>query len=706
LAAQTPEQVEGSVLLAAESFRREPTVEAQTLLIRSVGLLPKSLPDLVQKDAELVSYSPDGKRIATADEGGTIVVRNAENGKIVNTLKTREQLFGLWLLNDRVVTAHAFGPPEVLALGEKHVYALGCESDSKRLLFSGLAVSPDGGHVLVKCEMADQRDHEFLHREELVLWTLVSEDPQVSARIRPRKSVRRFAVSNHGKWIALVSEDHVQFYSVAKRKFGDSDNVGSYPVALSFDGHEQLIAVGKDGRIRTWEASDTENSDENRLTGFGTAELSHAEVFGEKGVIIASGRSRAVGVWQTSGDQLATAVAGSAIVAFGVSANEFCALARGGTLQRWHLPGSMDTTQLGSVGIFSQDGKWLIKRSGNKWAIQNTISGQHASGGEGSESSRYYPLLFDPSGKYVAVRGRTRTGRRSRHSYPEDRLEVRTFDAGTIGSTVLGEIALPSLGDTDLMKFSPDSTKLTWDYYSPDEEDRFDLQVWDWKTGKVLEQRNVGRGRALPFFSPDSETAFWDKGGQLSSWSLADNRLGVVSLPRAGRRSAWTTLAAKGLAACGVTSPHAPSPDDEGDDEDRPDGTTTGNQVIVWSYPHWAELARLDHPDLIFSVAFNSDGTRLLSVTRDGTIRLWDWRRKEQLAMIPTAARIAAAAVLDDQRVAVLQTGRLRTYWWQPEKLRQEVCDLVNHNLTLSEWKGYQLEVKEFPKTKLCPKLP
>ena len=99
--------------------------------------------------------------------------------------------------------------------------------------------------------------------------------------------------------------------------------------------------------------------------------------------------------------------------------------------------------------------------------------------------------------------------------------------------------------------------------------------------GSLAVEQNAA---SLVFFGADSNTAFWDTGQQLSSWSLAENKVQVVSLPKAGTRSAWTTLAAKGLAACGVTPRQAASPDDEALTFTS-DRTTTGNQVIVWSYP-------------------------------------------------------------------------------------------------------------------------
>lgn len=183
---------------------------------------------------------------------------------------------------------------------------------------------------------------------------------------------------------------------------------------------------------------------------------------------------------------------------------------------------------------------------------------------------------------------------------------------------------------------------------------------------------------------------FWDTGEQLTKWEVDQDITETVDLPNTGKRTLWITLPSKDLAACTVNADEkAVTRNQKEDPEERQEEVKTENQVIVWSYPQWKELVRLDHPSPIDAVRFNSDGSRLLSLTRDGTMRLWDWKEKKTLAIIRTSG-ISAFSFLDDQRIATLQHGQLLTYSsWEPEKLREEVCDRVRHNLTLAEWRSF-----------------
>lgn len=689
LAAQNPEQLDRSALLAAESLRREPTVEAQTLLIRSLDLLPRSLPDLVQQDARHLSYSPDGKRIATADNSGVVTVWNADTATVVKTLKAPANLTELWMLNDQVLTAHKEGPPQLFNLGDGHATPLGCAT-------SLLDISPDGRQVLVECDK----------EESLVLWTLES-PPRIAARIRPHNSVRAFAVSNRGKWVAIGSADKLELYSVPEHRFGESDKLDVSLVALNFDDEEQVIGVTADGRVRTWSASDLSDSDENPLSGFGTEEVSDAAIFGAQGLVVASGPSRAVGLWQVNGDRLAMGTSSAPIADVGVTEGEFCALSRDGRLRRWRLPASISGASSAggfmpsrAVGFFSPDGKWLITRLGAKtWTIQHAWSGTVTMR---NEKRPYYPVILDPTGKYMAVR--VNTPHAGQPPWPNT-LEIRGFENGRIGDEVLGRVTLllSQGGTTGFAKFSPDGSRVM-QLHRASTRDPYLLTVSDWKTGKTLGERAIDRS-ALAFFRPDGNAVLWDLKDTLSRWTFADDQVQTVPLPIAGRRTSWTTLPAKGLAACSITGPRKSGPAADTDDDEE-DSQTTGNQVLVCTYPKWSVLARLDHPDSVTSTAFSGDGARLLSVTRDGTIRLWDWKNQQQLAMIPAPSRVAAMALLDDKRVAALENGRLKTYSWQLDELQREICDRVRNNLTQAEWKGFQLEEREFPRTKLCPGLP
>jgi WD40 repeat protein len=72
----------------------------------------------------------------------------------------------------------------------------------------------------------------------------------------------------------------------------------------------------------------------------------------------------------------------------------------------------------------------------------------------------------------------------------------------------------------------------------------------------------------------------------------------------------------------------------------------------------------LVHPDWTFSARFNRAGDRLLSASRDGVARLWDWRAGKLLVACRHADEVPQAEFLPDERflVTVSQDGTLRVW--------------------------------------------
>ena len=70
------------------------------------------------------------------------------------------------------------------------------------------------------------------------------------------------------------------------------------------------------------------------------------------------------------------------------------------------------------------------------------------------------------------------------------------------------------------------------------------------------------------------------------------------------------------------------------------------------------------HPDWTFSARFNRAGDRLLTAARDGVARLWDWRAGKMVVAYRHADEIPAAEFLPDERfvVTVSYDGTLRVW--------------------------------------------
>jgi WD40 repeat protein/energy-coupling factor transporter ATP-binding protein EcfA2 len=713
LASQSPEQLERSLLLAAESQRIEPTIEAQALLSRGLDLLPKPLPDLSQPGARFVSYNADGTRLAAAGRDGQITVWDTATRQVANSLNGGSKLRGLWWLKDRLLVSRRDAPPQILGLDGKTVELRGCNADA-------LAVSPDATQVVEHCP-GNKSD-------ELLLWSVDSGVPKLFRRIN-MASVDTdseevdLALSNSDltdnkgvPWIAIVTQEKylpgasVTFYSAKLRKFVGPSRLDTHLTALDFDSYsEYLAALGTDGRVYNWSPSSSDAQLEESAQSLDARAFDFSKAKGRiaRNYIIAGAPNKAVAVWNTGGRQLAMAGGSTAISAVCISKREFCALGRDGDIRRWKIPETEASARV-TTGIFSPDGKWLITRYISRWSVRRSATG--ATEALGSSTKDFSPRAFDPSGMYVL-------GALPGHNY-----EVRVFRDGKIGLEKVGGIHLELQKGPGYVlttpKFSADGKKLLSFYteriappvpagVGAGRGGTQVLQVWDWKSGQVLGTQHR-TSTVLTFFGLDNDTVFMDTKDQLSAWHVNRNAVEPVSVKTDGLRTAWAALPDKGLAACAIEARQAATGDPD-QDEDSVAGNgepSTGNQVIVWKYPNWEEQVRLDHPEKVRLVSFNRDGSQLLSVTTDGTVRLWDWKARRQLAIIPVGSSVVAAEVTGDAQIAVLERNKFATYDWQPEKLREQVCEHVRSNLTKAEWIGFQLKETDYPEQKLCPKLP
>jgi WD40 repeat protein/energy-coupling factor transporter ATP-binding protein EcfA2 len=712
LASQSPEQLERSLLLAAESQRIEPMIEAQALLSRNLELLPTPLPDLQLPGARFVSYNSDGTLLAAATRDGLITVWDIPKGQVTKSLNAESKVRGLLWLKGRLLIWRREAPPQILAFDRKSVELKGCNPDA-------LAVSPDAAQVVEHCPGTDSTKFD-----ELVLWSVDSEVPKLSSRMKMERidtSIEEIelAVSNSDlpnnnglPWIAFVTRfkylggGAITFYSTKQKRVGPS-KVDTNLTALGFD-FRTLAALGVDGRVYSWWPSSTGAQWEPSVQSLDAKAFDFTKAKGRisTGYIIAGSGNNAIEVWENGGRQLAIASTGVAISAVSVSTREFCALGRDGDIRRWKMPETVEARSNMS-GIFSPDEKWLLTRKGGtQWSIRGSTTGAI----ETPVPSRdgFTPRVFDPSGNYVlgALRG---------YNY-----EIRVFTDGKIGSEKIGGIHLdaPKTARPLTPKFSPDGKRLLSFYEADltmppaasgkdaDGRATYVLQLWDWKSGQMLATQQLASS-VLTFFSPDTDTVFVDAGDQLSAWHVTRNTIEPVSVKTDGVRTVWAALPNKGLAACAITARQEAASESSDEDSDNADSQpSTGNQVIVWKYPSWKEMVRLDHPEKVRLLTFNRDGSRLLSVTWNGTVRLWDWKVRKQLAVIPVGPSFVAAGLIGDDKIAVLERHKFTSYSWQPNKLREQVCEHVRRNLTKAEWIGLQLDETDYPDQKLCPKLP
>ena len=95
--------------------------------------------------------------------------------------------------------------------------------------------------------------------------------------------------------------------------------------------------------------------------------------------------------------------------------------------------------------------------------------------------------------------------------------------------------------------------------------------------------------------------------------------------------------------------------------------------VRVWS-PTGRQIAVMrGHEDEVTTVVFSDDGTRVLSTSDDGTLRLWDARTGAQLAVLQSEeGKLKDVALSSDGKIATLDEGDMVRVF------RCEICGSVD----------------------------
>lgn len=110
----------------------------------------------------------------------------------------------------------------------------------------------------------------------------------------------------------------------------------------------------------------------------------------------------------------------------------------------------------------------------------------------------------------------------------------------------------------------------------------------------------------------------------------------------------------------------------------------------------------------VTDVHFSPDDNLIAASSRDKSVRMWD---RENIYDLPTVFDDHQGWVwsLDfhpdgDKFITGAADGIIRLYNTKPDEYASQVCDLVQHNLSETEWKQYVGETIEFEET--CPGLP
>jgi WD40 repeat protein len=535
------------------------------------------------------AFSPDGRRLASAHENGSVIVWDVVGGQMIHNL------------TGHTVPAHsvafsADGKRLASASWDKSVRVWDTTDGQKVLTLEGhtsavwsVAFSPDGKHLASASEDKSVRVWDAASGQQDLLLTGHT-DRVLSVSFSP--DGKRLASASWDRTVRVWEID-AKRPTASNRLLNTLNGHNRYVTSVAFspDG-KRLASASWDRTVKVWEVA----SGQELFSLKGHSEVVYSVAFSPDGKRLASASAdQTVKVWDADGGQEARTLHGYAIswsMAFSPDGQRLASVNPSETVRVWDmangreaLPLKGHTNMVRSVA-FSPDGKLLASAGADQTVrVWDAVSGRQLFNLKG-HSEQVWSVAFSPDAQRLASASWDQT--------------VKVWDA------TRGQEIRTFKGSTNRLRslaFSPDGKRLA----CAGEEGA--VKVWEVTDGQEVLTLNAGDTVGRLAFSPDG------------------NRL--ASAGEDGTVKLWdTTSGQEILTLKGHTS-------EVNDVAFSPDGTRVASAsndgtVKVWDTVSGQEALTLrGHTSVVYRVAFSRDGTQLTSASGDQTVKVWDARPME-----------------------------------------------------------------------------
>lgn len=597
-----------------------------------------------------VAFTPDGKNVVSAGQGGTIRSWDATTGKQLDTLHGHTgQVFGLAVSPDGSLIASAGFDKTVRlwnAESGKIIHTMNGHVGPIR----GIAFSPAGDRIASASDDKTIKVWEVKTGKEII--TMTSHTASVLGVAYSPDGLQIVSTSSGDKTIRIWDSRTGEQIKVVHHPYPEVRRI-----AFSPDG-TRLAAITY-GSYLLWDSQTWQLIAEVRAH----SRLVYCVAFSPDGTHIATaGASTEIKLWDTRTGNLIHTHSGHAKTVWGVAfspdGSRIVSASADRTVRIWNANGDNDLTLSGHSGFvhcvqFSSDGRQLA--SGSEAVILRDAQTGDLKFRLNGHTAKVNELSFSPNGTRLASASDDNTIRQWNTKTGE---EIAVLKGHTNSVTGVGY----SLDGNRLVSSSRDGTIKLWDAHS-----NMETATFKGHQGTVYAVAFSPDGSSVASAGYDRTVKLWDvkSGSEIRTFTGHTALVRTVAFDQAGKRlvsggydskiRVWdvasgqqiaTAQASGGGAVFGIAfTPNGLRFAAGGTNESVQLFATLSGQEIMALFPGKSSVE---------SIAFSPDGTRLAAaIAGNGNMRIWDAPRKHETAILSGHADTVTSVTfsLDSSRI-------------------------------------------------------